>query len=383
MNRRGVLGALSAVAISGCLRLTSSAGTETAGEAGSESPTETVAETATATQTTAEPETTTGRVGELELPDGLSEDGPESFLYAFHRQALQRSSFRVNWTKINANRSFIKWQKEFDVDAGTSSGSFTRGDSGNSVDIYRSGNDGLWREDMGAHYTYGNDDDGFNVDEVTWEQELEPMLTAGDWRAPTLVNEEYPAVWELETDTVADESAIPGYHRGTIESIDATIQVDENSVIRSVDAATTIVDRDGETIQYMSEFGIDSFGSVSVTEPDWLATAEQNLPVVSTSLTDDERFVKLRIESGSRFEANSRIIVFADGQEIGSAVGLDEPLDLGVDAYLYKADDWEQSRDIRVARGGRPSVTPTPFDGPLRLAAARETTTYLDGVAVE
>ncbi|WP_435316794.1 hypothetical protein [Haloarchaeobius sp. TZWSO28] len=382
MKRRALLGSLPAVAAAGCLRLTSGDEGATGTDTGA---TATQADTATTTATETEPpETTTASTGEPDLPDGLAEDGPEDYLYAFHVKELQQASFRVSWTKINTNRSFVKWQKEFAVESSTSLGSFTRGDSGNPVDIYRSGTDAYWRENMGDHYTYGNDEEGFDIGAVTWDQEIEPLLTAGEWGAPTFVEDGDDPMWELETDTVADESAIPGYHRGTIQSIDATMRVDQNAVIRSVDAATTIQDRDGEEIQYVSEFSIDALGEASVSEPEWLPDAKAGVPKVSASLTDDNRFVRLVIEGGVAFEPNSTVMLFAEGQEEATHRGLDQPIDPGVETYLYKADDWDQTSHMNVARGSKPTgVTPAEFSPPLRFAARRETNTYVFDVTVD
>ncbi|WP_439028327.1 hypothetical protein [Haloarchaeobius sp. DT45] len=379
MKRRALLGALPTVAAGGCLRLTSG-DDETATPGDTATRTETA--TATATPTETETRTRTERTGDPEYPSGLSADGIGQFLYAFHTQELSRASFRTNWSKIDVDRSHIKWQKSYRADDGTALGSWTRSEGGTPFEIVRSGADAIWREDLGDHYTYGNDDEGYSVEEITWGRELQPLLRAGDWKEPTLVEEEYPAVWEVQTDTVADESAIPGYHRGTIEELSATVEVDENAVVRSVQANYRIQERDGNTIRYASQFELDSLGDVDVSEPSWLPTARESVPTVSATLSDDDRFVKLVIESGVRLEPGSYVMLFGGGGD--SHWPLEEPIEPGVETYLYKSSNWDDDHHLAVARGSTPTgVSPLPFDGPLEIAARRKTNTYFSGVSVE
>ncbi|MCT9095179.1 hypothetical protein [Haloarchaeobius sp. HME9146] len=378
MKRRALLGALSGVAAAGCLRLSSGDETTTGTQAVQ---TDTKTDTATATATAPETQTTTGRVGELEYPSGLSDDGIGRFLYSFHTQALASASFQTKWSKIDVERSHIKWQKSHRVDDRAALGSWTRTDGGAPFEIFRSGTDALWREDMGDHYTYGNDSEGYSVEEITWGQELEPLLRAGDWNEPTLVEEEYPAVWEVETDTVEDESAIPGYHQGTIQTLSATVEIDENAVVRSVEATYQIQERDGNEIRYASQFTLDSLGEVTVTEPSWLPTARERVPKVAATLSDDDRYVKMVIESGVRLEPGSYVQLF--GEEDGGHWPLEEPIEPGVETYLYKSSDWADNHHLGVTRGSKPTgVSPAPFDGSLELAARRKTNTVFSDVSV-
>ncbi|WP_267641750.1 hypothetical protein [Haloarchaeobius amylolyticus] len=380
MKRRALLGALSGVAVAGCLRLSSGEEDRTGRMSVRTS------STATATKTAAEtdPQTTTGRVGELEYPSGLSDDGIGRFLFAFHTQALSQASFHTKWSKVDADNSRMEWQKEYRVDDGTAYGSWTRAHLGTPCEIYRDSTDGFWREDVGDHYTYGNDRQDYAVRELTWKLELEPLLRAAAWNKPTLVTEEYPAVWRVESAGIADETAVPDHYGGTLQDLSVTAEVDENAIIRSVEATYRVDQPDGDTRAFLSRFELDSLGQVSVSEPAWVATAADEVPTVSATFTDDRRFVKLTIDSGARIEPESVVYVPEENGPNAWEHHLDDPIEPGVEVYLYRDGSPDAFGSLNLVRGAKPTgVTPSRFAPGSRVLARRRSSEYFDPVAVE
>ncbi|WP_435316795.1 hypothetical protein [Haloarchaeobius sp. TZWSO28] len=379
MKRRALLGALSGVAAAGCLRLSSGGEGETRTETKT---TRTATETATRTQT--ETQTRTGRVGELEYPSGLSDDGIGGFLFAFHTQALSGASFHSKWAKIDADNSRMEWQKEYQVDDGAAYGSWTRAHLGTPVEIYRDSSDGFWREDMGDHYTYGNDRQNYAVRELTWRWELEPLLRAADWNEPSLVTEEYPAVWRVEATAIADETAVPDHYRGTLQDLSATVEVDENAIIRSVEATYRVTQPDGDTRSFVSQFELDSLGAVSVSKPAWVSTARAEVPTVSATFVDNMRFVKLTIESGVQIEPGSVVYIPKENGSSAWERRLDEPIEPGVETFLYQNGGQKTFNDLSIVRGSKPSgVTPPQFDADSRVFARRRNNEYFADIDVE
>jgi hypothetical protein len=125
---------------------------------------------------------------------------------------------------------------------------------------------------------------------------------------------------------------------------------------------------------------------VSVSKPDWVATARDQIPSVSAAVVDGGDFVRLEVTSGNRIAAGSRISVFARGSDEKVVADLTDPLKPGTTAYVAKerrlseiSGYWEGS----LSRGSPPSETPPePFDSSYELTAARQTSEYFPRVDV-
>ena len=359
-DRRAFLTTIGAIGFGGCLRFS------TDGETVTQSPTprpptgtEGAVTTGTATPAPTADGTPTA-TPEATFPDGLSEEGVSSFLFSTHQQTLSRRSFRAAWTKVNRSASVMKWQKEYHVESGQSLGRWTR-ESGAPVEMYRYPLGDYWREDLGPRYTYGQDESANQGHPPeTWGIELEPLIRAVDWSAPTRVEEDRPAVWAVSAETVADRSAIPGYHIGEIIAIESgRLRVDEHGVIQRVEAAYRIRKADGTELDYEIQYAIDQINQVTVTEPDWLSTARDRVPELDARRTDDDRAIRIELVSGNQLEPRTRL--FADEEETantGFGVTLAEPVTAGEPVFLYQPADApaEGFVDGGITRGSPPDA---------------------------
>ncbi|MCT9096741.1 hypothetical protein [Haloarchaeobius sp. HME9146] len=352
MHRRELLAALGLVGVSGCLRL-DSASPQTARTTSTEpDPTETVS-TQTATDTQTNTETTSA--GPAPYPTGLDEEGPNLFLLPSHTQALRQTSFRVAEKKRNLSKTEVYRDREYRSEGGEILGSLL-GRDGSRVDIFRTSEDAYWRENLGGSYTYGNDKHRNNkrYEWTLWIRELSAFLKAGNWGSPEVVQEGPTTIWRVQADSLDEEGVVDPGTGGTITDVaSGELTVDEDGIIRSLTARIAEDLRDGGEQVLEATYTVDSLGSVSVSPPSWVATASEQAPTLSVSVTDDDSFVKLRIESGRAIAAGSVFQVF-DRAKDGGVIDyrLEEPLEPGTTAYLYRGGD-------SFARGSPPAEEPT------------------------
>lgn len=384
MDRRAVLSALGVLGGSGCLRLQSRGESNPAPSA---NPTDqpTTPGTASPPQTrtaTPEPTATTEPV----YPFGLSAGGVTAALYPTHVDALSQTSFRSRWVKLDRTRSRTKWKKEYKSDSGRSLGTWTRQDGG-PVEKYVYWDGGLWRERLGDRYTYGDDgNENWGYRPSVWGVEIDPLLRNVEWSGPTRVNETRPAVWEVTARRVENGATAPGYEAagGKLLSVSsARMTVDENGVIRQVEAIYEIRNRDQEEVTYDITYQIDSLGTVSVSKPGWFSQANAASPTVTSTLTDGGQYVRLLIEDGNRIEPNSRISVFDTAKDWKFVIHLEEPVEPGTPAYLYAETSDQRVVEGNIARGERPSTaSPVALDSSYEVAAFRRATQYFGRTAV-
>lgn len=390
MNRRHALAALASTLGAGCLRLTggddstasprpTTSATRTATRTPTDSPTRTPTDSPTETPTETATETESPTPAEPSFPEGLTEEGVRDFLFPFYLSTLGATSFSVEWSKLDRDQSEFKWRKQYDVGVGQAVGRATTRGMGGPADVYRSRTNGcLWRENLGGGYTYGKDSVGWSIEQMTWAEEIKPLFEAGNWGPPTRVNDTRPAVWEVSTETFADGSEAPGYLDDTLNSLTATMQIDQRGIIRSVNAAYQVTDPDtGRKQNFTTDFTISDVGSTTVSKPSWVSTAARKRPTVSAELTDDRRFIRFRIDSGNPLEPKSFVSVFT-GQAPGAYdMRLDSRISPNSDVYLYQTGDPDELPSLGLARGRRPtSVSPPPFEGEIDLFARRAVLGY-------
>ena len=322
-------------------------------------------------------------------PTGLSDDGITEFLYQTHLRALRADTFRANWTKLDRTSSTFREQKEYTVGVGAARGSWTR-IRGGRLEIYRRQNNAFWRETIGSDYTYGNDQDGYDIGDLVWSGEIEPFLTVGDWGQPQRVNDSRPVIWEVTANTLANNTPVPGYHDdGQVQSLSSgTLRIDEDGIIRSFDAQYQVDNgkTDGEVVTYDSSFEITGLDTtVSAPEPSWLDTARAQTPSVSAAYAGDKEFVRMTIDSGNPMASGTVLVVFDEGDTSNRfEVELSTPLEPGETAYLYTTEESGSVRDGEVARGEMPNkASPERLAATYGLSARRRTTTYFDPVTVQ
>lgn len=381
--------------MAGCLRLSGENNTETETRQAPDPTTRSGLQSTPDTQPTADtPEASTDPTEEPAedtdppYPTGLSEDGITEFLYPTHLRALRAETFRANWTKLDRTTSTFREQREYAVGVGAARGNWTRV-RGGGVDIYRQGDDAFWRERVGSGYTYGNDQDGYTIEQLVWSIELEPLLTVADWGQPSRVTDSRPAIWEVTADSIATATPVPGYYANArVASLStAALRIDEDGIIRSFDAEYQ-VDKgsDGDTITYGSQFEITGLDAdISATEPSWLGTARAQAPTVSAAYADDRTVVEVTVDAGNRLEPGTTLVVFSEQDNSNRfEVELSDPLESGETASLYTTDDSGGVVNGAIARGELPTgVSPVRLATARGVTARRRKTTYFHPVAVQ
>jgi hypothetical protein len=322
-------------------------------------------------------------------PRGFTDSGLSTFLYAENSRALRETPFRATWSKLYLDDNRYKQERDYRANRTAAYGTWTRPrGEGGPVEIYRQGEDAYWRENLGGTYTYGNDKEGYSINEITWEQELDPLIRLVDWDPPERVNEGRPAVWEVTGDSVTDDAIVPGYYEeGRVVSLEsASLRADENGVIRSARARYRIDEdeADGAQTRFESRYRIEALGdSVSVPTPSWLSTAREQTPTLSAELTDDRKFVRVRVADGNRLEPRSTIVVTNDENSKTFYVKLEQPLERDVTAYISRPNDASRVVKTDVSFGSPPSDgTPVTLESTYSIFARRRTNNYLRSVAV-
>lgn len=242
--------------------------------------------------------------------------------------------------------------------------------------MYPTARGDYWQESLATGPTYGNDMG--NTDPSLWGDEIQPLIAAGDWSAPARANDGRPAVWAVTAEAVDDESVVPGVSHGapgTVLSMSATMQVDENGVIRSLEAAYRLRDDGVGEFANVTNYTIDDIGSVTVEEPAWFSTAMEQTPTVVAGVTDDDQFLRFVVESGNRLEAGTRLVVDVESDDPGFSYVLEDPIEPNTPVYLYRQSDGSNAG--AVARGSRPSnATPASLDGTYSFYARRRDEFY-------
>ncbi|WP_439026420.1 hypothetical protein [Haloarchaeobius sp. DT45] len=360
MNRREFLATMALAGVSGCLRLQAES-TQT-GRPGSSTDARTPTESSsTATVSEAASPTETTATGPAPYPTGLDDDGPNLFLVPTHVRTLKSTSYRAVWRKLNHTKSEIYQDREYRNEGGKLLGTVLGNDS-STVEVFRSGDDAYWRENLGGSYTYGNDRHRNEkmYEWTLWARELNALIEAGAWGSPEVVQESPTTVWRVQTDSLGTESVADRDTGGTITGFTAgEMKIDENGVIRSLNAKYEEVEDDEGSRAIETTYTIDAIGATTVAEPSWLTTAKEQAPTVAVSITEDDSFVKLRIESGGAIASGSVLQVF-DRAKGGSPIDLmlDEPLEPGTTAYLYDHGDGDSFPSGTLVRGSRPTAEP-------------------------
>jgi hypothetical protein len=379
MKRRALLGALAVGGTAGCLRLEGGGGDETSATRTATAATESV-ETTTATET--EPETTTER-GDPTYPFGLSDDGVEPYLYSTCQSAVADLSYRASYSKVDIESGTRNWHREYEAADGAALGHWNRKDGG-PVDVFHPvSGDMLWREEIDGGYTFGLSRRP-SFQEIFWSEEFQPLLRGLAWRSPERVNDARPAVWEVPADSVAESVRSPGHSEGELKRVEgARLRVDENGVIRHLQAVYEASDMRGNVRRKRFRFSVSDVGSVSLAAPSWVETARERRPELSARLTEDRKYVRLTVESGS-MGPGSRISVFQlPDRERKYVARTDREVAAGDVLYLHAQTDAGEFNDAGIGYGQRSAVgTPPTLDAQYHVVAFRRDTKYEPGVDV-
>jgi hypothetical protein len=404
VNRRRTLALLGTTLGTGCLRLSGDGGssptrttrrttarttsesgrltptpTETATRRQTASPTDSPTDTPTdsPTDSPTERETETeGTPPEPSYPLGLSEAGVRGFLMDVHQRELTRRGFRDDWVLVNTARSEIETRQTYRVADGVALGEWAYSEGG-AVTIYHNNRGGFWREDLGSAFTYGEDRRAYSIDAVTFSRWIRPVLDQGSWSEPELIARQEPARWRVTVTGVDSSTTDIGYFRGQFSSLSGSAVVDEDGIIREIDATFTASPERGGTVRRRIRNTVGEIGTTSVQEPSWLSTAKKRRPTVSASFVDDRNYVRIEHRSGNPIEPDSDLTVFDENRRENTiAYEFREPVEAGETVFAYR--DGPEKTD-RIARGGRPeNASPVPLDGSYSLWIDRGTREYFD-----
>lgn len=342
---------------------------------------DTATATATDTATDSDPETT--ERADPTYPFGMSDDGVDSYLYSTCQTAVAELSYRAAYTKVDVESGELMWQREYEAAENTALGHWNR-KGGGPVDAYHSvGGDFLWREAVGDGYTYGESTRP-RFQEIFWSEEFQPLLKGLAWGAPERVNDARPAVWEVTADSVGETVRSPGHSEGELKSAEgARLRVDENGVIRSLQAVYVSSDARGNVRRKRFRFELSDVGAVSLSAPSWVDAAREQHPEFAARLTDDRKYVRLSMESGS-MAPDSRISVFELPERQRKYVArTDREVSAGDVLYIHAQTDSGKFNDAGIGYGSRSAVgTPPTLDEAYHLVAFRRDTKYDPGVDV-
>lgn len=378
MRRRTILGAVSILGTTGCLRLEGGSGEP------AESSTALTTSTSTATTTGTETATEPTKTGEPTPPYGMDEEGVRGVLYEMNRRALIDRAFKTEYRKVRRPSGDGLLERSWSVEDGRTLGTWQR-DGGGPVESYRD-DDVAWRERVDGEYTYGATRSASTLKEPTWRDEIPPLLRGLEWSSPRRVNETRPAEYEVSAVGVVPDSTAPGWRPDTITDLDSgTLRANENDVIRELDVTYTVGTEDGDFEQtYRSVYRLPVLDGVSVTEPSWMSTAWERRPKLSATRTDDSRFVRVRLEEGGPILSGSRITFYdTNRRDTGFNAHTTAPIIQGDELYLYRMDDSDGFKDGELVRDDPPSdVTPPVIDDDYEILTFRGDSIYHDRIEV-
>lgn len=353
MQRRSVLATLVALGTSGCLRLTESQSAES---------------------------TTTTLTTDQSYPNGITEDGVASYFHNTHLRNLGQNSFSTQWSIINQGKGEVDYRRQYTVGESIASGSWTY-DTGKEIQAYQTDTSGFWREDVDDGYTYGKLRHGYSLEEYALSSWLSPFISGGKWSSPVVVQSDSPAKWELDLTGAGENVSVPGWFTGTVESFSGTMVVDEQGLIRSFDAEMEASGTNTGQVQYRTKYNVDSVGDAAPEKPGWLTTAKAERPRVSISRTEDQRFIRLTVDTGVPIEPDTRLVVYdTERQQNVMVFRLGSQLGPGETVYLFKETPDENGT---IRRGSRPSgVSPVTLDNSYRVWAQRNHAEYFATVTI-
>lgn len=379
MRRRQFAALLATTGTGGCLRLTGSTSPTPADRSASpegqptstqapSSPQSTHTGTATSQQAGAETDTPSG-TGSSPYPPGLTDDGVESNLFEIHKFELSGTTYRAKFAWRGPAGTPIP-VRQYDVGSDLAIGTWTY-DRGGPVTMARTGEGGFWREDLGDSYTYGEGRRGYDVDRLTWARWLDPVLDAGQWSSPTVVQEQNPRIWRVETTSASSDGTLPGWHSGQYSSLVAGATVDERGIVRTLRADYDATLSNGREIQRSITHEVSKLGEVSVQTPSWLSTAKDRRPQVSASLTDDRRYIRFELEAGNPIMPSTTLAIH-DRTQIQMVVtpSISSPIETGEIVYLYKEQG--DGGHGQLSRGSRPAdASPVTLENEYTMWASR------------
>ena len=362
MHRRGLL-TLLAGSIGGCLRLTGGSG-----------PTATPAEgpTVTPAAVTTDPADTPGETegdaptpspeSDLEFPTGLGPDGVEPFLVDNHVNTLAGTPYTEVFqsTLVTTGDSMVNQTTQI----GDGIALTTWGD-GSGIEMVSTSETQYWRQDLGDRVSYGENRWRFDFTMLCRARQLQRLFLAGAWNAPEPNDAE--GYFTVTADEAGDPRGLRQDHRlggpevGGLEEFSGEARVLENGVIRELlveyQYLSTAEDR---LFKVAVRHAVEDVGQVSVEEPPWLATAQEQAPTVEATITDDQQFLRFEHQDGNPIEPGTNVVLYdREAERNWGYRDTDEPIEAGTTMFL-----WMENDEFQWTRGSRPiDANPQSLDG--------------------
>lgn len=179
---------------------------------------------------------------------------------------------------------------------------------------------------------------------------FEPFLLGFEYEFSGTVTQDNLTLYEF-TATGVNESAVEAHDltafSSSAESINATVRIDEQGVIRSFEA-TNVTSRENETATTGLQYEIPKVGNVTPTKPAWVTS---ELPDVEASVSAEGRVVVLNHTGGMTVSTASVLLYSSSLSASTEFTGTFEPGET-----LYLSVNKENTSRVLVSQNEYPEV---------------------------
>lgn len=317
MNRRGYLTILGGTLLAGCTGGSSD-------QAGTDTP--------ASTPTSTPPPTSTLTLGDVEFPDGVTEERVTTDLLTSHQQIVLGESYTIEWERVWEDRI-----RRTTIEVGTDSVHQRQVSSNaSSKSFYKDSSGGYGRANGGEYYFETTEP--IDRDDIARFFDVRDHLGAGNY-APTGVvpGEDGPLIEARATDASVGER-LRQYGIESIESYSGSLYVAPDGRIVRWTYEWEFA-RGDQTRSEEFTYETSGVGATTVSEPDWLATAQDRAYAFTLRAPEDgSDYVAVDVEGGSGgLPSNVYARIYNQGQGVGRPV--DVSVDGGDTLYLALAGD--------------------------------------------
>jgi hypothetical protein len=207
------------------------------------------------------------------------------------------------------------------------------------------------------------------------------FATAADWHAigSQTVDGQDQVVFAANDLALSEDSSLTLVSADeTASDVDGRMVVSSDGVIQRIHLEWTAERSDGSTYDQAITYSLSQVGSVSVTEPGWLADA----PKLNASVADGNRLLTLDHTGGTAIESGTTLsvgTVFGPGQN----VTLDQQVAPGDTIYVYRTGSGSDAT-LEASVNERPTIPDeaTAFSGNVMVSGTQGEFTFEAGVQV-
>lgn len=233
-------------------------------------------EAPSATPTHRDQPSPTGTAADVPYPPGVTDQGvadPEALLAA-HRSGLSGESLRVAIQYVvTTNGSGQRANFTGRVDPSTDRALLHVDLAGGTADYYAEGNETYVRQVVGTETRYraGVDAPGLTATRLGSDRFVEAALGTANFTPSGTVTRDGTRLVRLEVTAVDREFG--GSGRNATRTVDGSLLVDEEGVVRHVTVRAAVETDAGGSYEYRVEVHITDVGSTDVDPPDWIDEA--------------------------------------------------------------------------------------------------------------